>query len=249
MRITKDGLWRVAYGDNAEFTEEQLRERLPAKFRNILPGNPEPDQYQVQTMAIFRMHQRCVSDMRKGRVLLAGDAAHLCNPMYASPSNHPLTAVSSKLTRMLVDRGGLGLTGGIEDIGSLADCLLGIYTGKADLNILDKYDEVRRGIYRDIIDPLSMMNMERMSQDPETVLENDAFLQFAAAAGKDPELAAKMFEVRDLWLQLLVDILRTDRKLVQRDLTLGYDMTQFYNKEENGTGPAHLPGPLLMEVR
>ena len=98
---------------------------------------------------------------------------------------------------MLVNRGGLGLTGGIADVGSLADCLLGIYTGKAELDILDKYDEIRRGIYRDIIDPLSTMNMKRMSQDAETVLEKDAFLQFAASAGKDPELAATMFQVCD----------------------------------------------------
>ncbi len=96
---------------------------------------------------------------------------------------------------MLVVRGGLGLTGGIADVGSLSDCLLGIYSGKAELEILDKYDEVRRGIYRDIIDPLSTMNMKRMSQDAETVLENDTFLQFVASAGKDPELTAKMFEV------------------------------------------------------
>ncbi len=122
-----------------------------------------------------------------------------------------LAAMTSKLTRMLVIRGGLGLTGGIADVGSLSDCLLGIYTGKAGLDILDKYDEVRRGIYRDIIDPLSTTNMKRMSQDAETVLANDAFLQFAAAAGEDPELAAKMFEVCDVSLRTLIEILRTDR--------------------------------------
>lgn len=87
MRISKEGLWRVAYGENAQFSEEQLRERLPDKFRTMLPGNPGPDQYQINNMAVFRMHQRCVSKMREGRVLLAGDAAHLCNPMYAYPSN------------------------------------------------------------------------------------------------------------------------------------------------------------------
>ena len=82
MRITKDGLWRVAYGENAGFTQEELKERLPEKFRTILPGHPEPDQYQIKNLALFQMHQRCVDRMRVGRVLLAGDAAHLCNPMF-----------------------------------------------------------------------------------------------------------------------------------------------------------------------
>lgn len=80
-------------------------------------------------------------------------------------------------------------------MGSLADCLLGIYSGKADLDILDKYDELRRGIYQDIIDPLSTTNMKRMSQDGETVLSNDNSLQMAAQASQDPKIAAAMFMV------------------------------------------------------
>lgn len=82
MRITKDGLWRVAYGDDIGFSEEELKERLPDKLRKILPGNPEPEQYKIKTLAFFHMHQRCAPKMRVGRVLLGGDAAHLCNPMY-----------------------------------------------------------------------------------------------------------------------------------------------------------------------
>ncbi|KEF55240.1 uncharacterized protein A1O9_08894 [Exophiala aquamarina CBS 119918] len=175
MKITKDGLWRVAYGDDASFSEDELKQRLPDKFRKILPGNPEPDQYKIKTMASFRMHQRCAPKMKVGRVLLGGDAAHLCNPM-----------------------GGLGLTGGIADMGSLTDCLLGIYSGQADIDILDKYDEMRRRIYQDVINPLSITNMERMSKDAECVLENDPFLQFAAEAGQNPEVAAQMFMVCDL---------------------------------------------------
>lgn len=80
-------------------------------------------------------------------------------------------------------------------MGSLADCLLGIYSGQADMDILDQYDQVRRNIYRDIIDPLSTTNMMRMSQDAETILERDGFLQSAAQAAQDPQMAAEMFLV------------------------------------------------------
>lgn len=132
-----------------------------------------------------------------------------------------------------IHRGGLGLTGGIADVGSLSDCLLGLYAGKADMNILDKYDEVRRGIYRDIIDPLSRTNMNRMSQDAETVLENDPFLQFARAASGDPRLVAKMLEVRSVCLHA---VLKANLDPSKRDLTLGCDMTQFYKTDENRAG-------------
>lgn len=80
-------------------------------------------------------------------------------------------------------------------MGSLADCLLGIYSGQADMTILDKYDEMRRRIYRDVINPLSTKNMERMSKDGESVLAEDPFLQFAAEAAQNPEVAAQMFMV------------------------------------------------------
>lgn len=62
---------------------EQLRSRLPKKFEILLPGHPKPEDYEVLRFSPFVMHQRCVEKMRNGRILLAGDAAHLCNPMYA----------------------------------------------------------------------------------------------------------------------------------------------------------------------
>ena len=34
---------------------------------------------------------------------------------------------------------------GVLDIGGLADCLIGMYQGKADAEILDKWAEIRRG--------------------------------------------------------------------------------------------------------
>ena len=54
--------------------------------------------------------------------------------------------------------------------------------------------------YRDI-DPLSMINMDRMSLVAETVLEKDDFLQGAARASKDAKAAAEMFLVSTPWLR------------------------------------------------
>lgn len=58
----------------------------------------------------------------------------------------------------------MGLTGGIADVGSLYDSLRGIDNNKTDDSILDKYDEVRRRIWHEVIDPISTENMQRLFQ-------------------------------------------------------------------------------------
>ncbi|XXH01321.1 hypothetical protein Hte_007679 [Hypoxylon texense] len=106
-------------------------------------------------MSPYKIHQRCAPALRKGRVLLAGDAAHLCNPW-----------------------GGLGITGGFVDVGGLFDCLAGIWHGKADDSILDLYSAKRIEIYNTVIDPASQVNLQRTTDsDPDTLLDRDPFLQ------------------------------------------------------------------------
>ena len=84
----------------------------------------------------------------------------------------------------------MGLTGGFADVGGLYDCLYGIYAGKADESILDKYDEIRRAKYNEIIDPISSSNIERL-WDPEKI-ENDEFIKMVKRAETDKEFAKSM---------------------------------------------------------
>lgn len=80
-RIDTGDLWRVAYGELGQLTADESKARLPAKFKKILPGNPDPEDYKIVNLGWFKMHQRLAPRMAVGRILLAGDAAHLCNPM------------------------------------------------------------------------------------------------------------------------------------------------------------------------
>ncbi|EXJ76407.1 uncharacterized protein A1O5_00915 [Cladophialophora psammophila CBS 110553] len=172
-RISKDGMWRVTYGDLPNLTPEQLLARQPAKFQALLPGNPSPESgaYRVANISPYRVHQRLAERMRVGRFLLAADAAHLCNPM-----------------------GGLGLTGGIVDIGGLYDCLIGIFKGLTSPAILDRYDQVRRDVYNSMINPISSSNLVRLSQDPANVLEVDEFLQMCKRGESDPDLVCEILQ-------------------------------------------------------
>lgn len=85
--------------------------------------------------------------------------------------------------------GGLGLTGGIADVGCLYDALVGIHAGLADDSILDKYSEIRIKIWREIIDPMSRENFRRLhDQDPEKARDNDEFFKMLIRAESDVEL-------------------------------------------------------------
>jgi len=164
-KITTDGLWRVSYGEDTTLTPEQVIAHQPAKYERMLPGNPKPGSYKLLSVGPYRIHQRCAPSFRVGRILLAADAAHLCNPF-----------------------GGLGLTGGLVDVGGLGQCLEGIARGVADETILDKYDSVRREMWETVINPVSSDNFLRVSAtDPSKALTDDPFLMMVEEAGKDEE--------------------------------------------------------------
>lgn len=149
------------------------------KYEAMLPGNPKPGEYKLTNISPYKVHQRCAEKFRVGRFLLAADAAHLCNPF-----------------------GGMGLTGGMVDAGNLADCLIGLAEGIANDGILDKYDEIRRAMWHNIINPVSSDNIIRMHTiNSDEVLDKDEFLKMLNRAEKDPKLMEKMITVFPLLLE------------------------------------------------
>ena len=172
-RLTKDGKWRVAYQEPKDMTYQEIVDNQPAHFERILPGNPKPGDYTVTNLSPYRLHQRCAEKFRVGRICLGGDAAHLCNPW-----------------------GGLGLTGGFGDVMGLADCLAGIATGQADDSILDKYDQVRKSIFLNVVDPISTANFLRITTlASEEAIQKDPFFKMCEAATRDPQVQEKIQKV------------------------------------------------------
>jgi 2-polyprenyl-6-methoxyphenol hydroxylase-like FAD-dependent oxidoreductase len=95
--------------------------------------------------------------------------------------------------------GGLGLTGGIVDVGNLFDALMGIHKGLADDSILDIYAKVRKRMWEEVIDPMSRENFRRLhDQDPEKARENDAFFQELIKSEKDEGLAKEFALVSNI---------------------------------------------------
>jgi 2-polyprenyl-6-methoxyphenol hydroxylase-like FAD-dependent oxidoreductase len=194
----------VAYQEDKDMTYQQVVDNQPAKFELLLPGHPKPESYTLTHLSPYRLHQRCAEKFRVGRICLAADAAHLCNPW-----------------------GGLGLTGGFADVSGLSECLLGIATGKADHSILDKYDEVRRGIYNSIINPVSTTNLQRVSMsDPDKALE-DPVLAKLATASTDPKVRGELEKVSLIPIINLSCLINSS----QGAYALCYDFTQHYNSK------------------
>ncbi|KAF2009652.1 FAD/NAD(P)-binding domain-containing protein [Aaosphaeria arxii CBS 175.79] len=169
-KITTDGLWRVTYGDDAGLSREEIVKRQPARYESILPGNPKPGDYKLISMSPYKLQQRCAPSFRVGKILLVADAAHLCNPF-----------------------GGLGLTGGFADVGSLYDCFIGIHEDQLDEDILDKYSEVRIKIWRDMIDPMSRANFHRLWDDNYKE-DREKFFAMCEQATNDPVFGKSVAE-------------------------------------------------------
>lgn len=80
-------------------------------------------------------------------------------------------------------------------MGGLFDCLYCIHSGQADQSILDKYDEIRRDKYWNVIDPVSSGNLQRLWRPAPEDIEKEEFFQAIKKAETDREFAREMAEV------------------------------------------------------
>lgn len=127
VKIARDGLWRCTFMEDAALPEENFLDRVSEAYEHLLPGEGG---YRLDRAAPYKMHQRCAESFRKGRVLLAGDAAHVTNPT-----------------------GGFGLTTGLFDAFSLWPTLAAVVRDGADPTLLDCWAEDRRRVYLERTSP------------------------------------------------------------------------------------------------
>lgn len=110
-------------GESAEQMER------PEKVRELLLPWGSPDDMEVERTAVYRFHARTVARFQKGRVFLAGDAAHITPPF-----------------------AGQGLVAGLRDALNLCWKLAWVLGGLAAPGILETYDQERRPHAKAMID-------------------------------------------------------------------------------------------------
>jgi 3-(3-hydroxy-phenyl)propionate hydroxylase len=169
------GLWRVLFPTRAGETDAQALddETVQQRLQNFFP---KAGDYPVAHRNIYNVHQRVAAAFRKGRVFLAGDSAHVNNPL-----------------------GGLGLNFGIHDAVELASLLGQVARGAAP-EILDDYDQRRRPLNIEYVQQQTIANKKRLEEkDPAVRARNNAALRATAAdpaAHRAYLLRASLIEAR-----------------------------------------------------
>ncbi|WP_397448928.1 FAD-dependent oxidoreductase [Pseudomonas sp. NA-150] len=130
VQLDHSGLWRLCYEEDPWLSDAEVSQRLHQRLERLLPGAPTPDQYRVDCLDPYRVQQRCAAALRRGRVILAGDAAYVSNPM-----------------------GGLGLSGGVLDAEHLAQALIAVINDHAPLTVLNDYADDRKNAFLEFISP------------------------------------------------------------------------------------------------
>jgi len=126
--------------------------------------------YDVVHKTIYHVHERVAPDYRQGRILLAGDAAHINNPL-----------------------GGMGMNGGIHDAFNLAEKLGKVWRGDAGAELLDQYTRQRRKVAIDFVQANALRNREAL-REVDPVLRKQRHDDMRRVAG-DP-VQARAFLLR-----------------------------------------------------
>ena len=114
------GIWRCVFPAKTEETDKEVMSDawIQARFAECLPaGGP----YEIIHRNMYNVHQRVAGNFRQGRIILAGDAAHINNPI-----------------------GGMGMNSGFQDGLNVAEKLAEIRNGADPEPLLDRYDRQRR---------------------------------------------------------------------------------------------------------
>ena len=98
--------------------------------------------YEIAHTTLYKVHQRVAETFRRGRVFLAGDAAHINNPL-----------------------GGMGMNGGIHDAINLTSRLVEVWRGREDDSDLERYDRQRRAVTLEYIEQQSIQNKRNLESD------------------------------------------------------------------------------------
>jgi 3-(3-hydroxy-phenyl)propionate hydroxylase len=161
FKVTGDdgrGQWRVVFPTRNEESDDEALSDAGVQGR-LQRFFPKPTPYEVVHRNLYKAHQRVATTFRKGRVLLAGDAAHVNNPI-----------------------GGLGLNCGIHDGVELAQRLARFVDGGAGEDELDLYDRRRRPLNIEFVQSQTVVNKKRLEEkDPAVRAANFDQLRRTAA--------------------------------------------------------------------
>jgi 3-(3-hydroxy-phenyl)propionate hydroxylase len=171
-------LWRVLVPTDPTLSDREVTdpERTERRLQAIMPKG---EAYDVRHRTAYRVHEKVAQRYRVGRVFLAGDAAHVNNPL-----------------------GGMGMNGGIHDAFNLAEKLTKVWRG-APMETLDRYERQRRKVALDVVQQTTLRNRSILnSKDPAA---RAAYYDELRRTAEDPG-KHKSYVLRTSMIQSLRDL-------------------------------------------
>jgi len=137
------GIWRGIFPVPAHEADEDAMS-MDGVQRRLQKLYPKDGDYDIAYHALYAVHQRVAKTFNHGRVFLAGDSAHVNNPI-----------------------GGMGMNGGIHDAMNLAQKLSDVWFGRATPEVFDRYTRQRRKAQVDFVQAQSIQNKKSLEErDP-----------------------------------------------------------------------------------
>jgi pentachlorophenol monooxygenase/3-(3-hydroxy-phenyl)propionate hydroxylase len=152
--------WQVP-GDY-DLAVEEASGALDARIRAIIGDTP----YEIVWKSVYRFHSRVAGRMRVGRVLLAGDCAHLVSPF-----------------------GARGLNSGVGDAENAAWKLAWVLRGEAGEDLLESYHQERHAA---AVENIEVTTATMNFLVPQSEAQREVRARVLSAAAGDPGMQAKV---------------------------------------------------------
>jgi 3-(3-hydroxy-phenyl)propionate hydroxylase len=171
------GSWRIVFptdpaSDDDDVLAESNIERLMRKFLPIRGA------FEIFHRSIYRVHQRVAKTFNLGRVVIAGDAAHLNNPL-----------------------GGMGMNSGIHDAFNACEKIARILFEGTDVAAeLDHYTRQRHLVAVEYVQASSIRN-KKLLEERDPAVRRERFDELRAIAG-DPVQAREYLRRSTLYESL-----------------------------------------------
>ncbi|MDF1776239.1 MAG: NAD(P)/FAD-dependent oxidoreductase [Rhizobiaceae bacterium] len=135
-------LWRVLLPTDPTLSDAQIKDPdvMEQRLQKLCP---KEGRYDLVHSTAYRVQERVAKSYVRGRIFLAGDAAHVNNPL-----------------------GGMGMNGGIHDAINLSEKLAEVWFG-APLTLMGRYERQRRKVAIETVQAQTLRNRKMMAEgDP-----------------------------------------------------------------------------------
>lgn len=155
------GLWRAMFPTKPNESEAEILNPVHIE-RRLQWAHAREARYNINHTTLYKVHQRVAKQYRVGRAFIAGDAAHINNPL-----------------------GGMGMNGGIHDAFNLAEKMAAVWHGERDEDFLDLYEKERRPIALDYVNIHTIRNKNNL--EAKTPTKQKAFRDFLTNVSSDKQ--------------------------------------------------------------